>query len=42
MILWEIYTWDSVQEHHFDFRQAQILESIHNSVVWKTLDQKGK
>ena len=28
MMLWEIYTWDSVRAYHFDFHQARILEGI--------------
>lgn len=36
MMLWEIYTWDSVRAYHFDFHQAQILEGIDDSVAWET------
>ncbi len=42
MMMWEMYTWDSVREYHFDFHQARILESIDNSVAWRTPDHKLK
>lgn len=33
MMLWEMYTWDSVWAYHFDFHQARILEGIDDSLV---------
>ena len=42
MMLWEMYTWDSVRAYHFDFHQARILEGIDDSVAWKTPDHELK
>lgn len=42
IILWEMYTWDSIQVYHFDFHQAQILEGIDIIQVWKMLDHELK
>ena len=36
MMLWEMYTWDVVRAHHFDFHQARILESIDDLFAWKS------
>ena len=37
MMLWEMYTWDSVRAYHFDFHQARILEGIDDSEAWLNL-----
>lgn len=42
MMLWEMYTWDSVRAYHFDFHQARILEGIDDSLAWKTPDHELK
>ncbi len=40
MVLWEMYTWDSVRAYHFDFHQARILEGIDDAQAWKTPDHE--
>ena len=42
MMLWEMYTWDSVRAYHFDFHQARILEGIDDPLAWKTPDHELK
>lgn len=42
MMLWEMYTWDSVRAYHFDFHQACILEGIDDAQAWKTPDHELK
>ena len=31
IMLWEMYTWDSIRAYHFDPHQARILEGIDDS-----------
>lgn len=42
IMLWEMYTWDSVRAYHFDFHQARILEGIDDARAWKTPDHELK
>ncbi len=42
MMLWEIYTWDSVRAYHFDFHQARISEGIDDAQAWETPDHELK
>lgn len=42
MMLWEMYTWDSVRAYHFDFHQARILEGIDDALAWKTPNHELK
>ena len=38
MMLWEMYTCDSVRAYHFDFHEARILEGIDDPLAWKIPD----
>lgn len=42
LMLWEMYTWDSIRVYHFDFHQSRILEEIDIVQVWKMLDHELK
>lgn len=42
IMLWKTYSWDSVQEYHFDIHQARILERIDDPQAKKTLDHELK
>ena len=42
MMLWKMYTWNSVRAYHFDFHQARILEGIDDAQAWKTPDHELK